>query len=501
MRTATPTLILLVLLLASCRDPPPPSGAASGMGNPPPAGELPVASAPAAGAQVPVTTTSGEAALFFQKARDDADNTREAEAIDRFREATQLDPQLAVAHAYLGYYEHGPDGQKSMDRALALSVGLPEAERLLIEELAALRAGDNEKARERAARVAQLSPFDWHAQLDLGNRYFAEHKYAEAEVAFGKAAAFGPAAAVTFNALGYLYLVQHRFDPAIVEFRKYAELRPNEPNTFDSLGEALMATGKLDEAEQSFRKAAAMKFYFAWDGVAEARFLRGDWAGGMEALAASRQAAALPADAFDVDETAIWAALAQGKTDDALARADTLEREAHDAGVDQHYAAASAYRAAALLDAGKLKEALEELGKASQRLDKAASSGRATLPVRRLTLTLRAIAEAHLGKAPEAEKTAAELEALAKQAPAQADYQSMIPFGRGAAALARGDRKEALARFGECPADDLLCRRELLLLQEQTADSKGAAATVAALRKVNLRDPMYVYVRSKIASK
>ena len=496
MKTATPTLMLIGLLAASCtHDPPPPP--------PPPAAAsaLPTAAAPPAGAQVPVTTTSAEAALFFQKGRDDADNTREAEAIDRFREATRLDPQLAVAHAYLGYYEHGPEGQKSMEQALALSKDLPEAERLLIEELAALRAGDNEKARERAARVAQLSPFDWHAQLDLGNRYVAEHRYAEAEVAFGKAAAFGPAAAVTFNALGYLYLVQHRFDPAIVEFRKYAELRPNEPNTFDSLGEALMATGKLDEAEQSFRKAAAMKFYFAWDGVAETRFLRGDWARGMEALAKSRAAAALPADRFAVDETAIWAALAQGNVDDAFGRADVLEKEARDAGVDQHHAAAFTYRAAALLDSGKPKEALDELGKATQLLDKAGSSSRATLPVRRLTLTLRAIAEARLGKAPEAEKTAGELQALAAQAPAQADYRSMIPFGRGEASLARGDTKEALARFRECPSDDLLCRRELWLLQEQTHDTAGAAATVAELRKVSLRDPTYVYVRSRMAAK
>ena len=133
-----------------------------------------------------------------------------------------------------------------------------------------------------------------------------------------------------------------------------------------ALGEALMATGKLDEAEESFRKAAAMKFYFAWDGVAEARFLRGDWAGGMDALAKSREAARLPADQFDVDETAIWAALAQGHTEDALARADTLEKQAKEAGVDQHHAAAFAYRAAALLDSGKAKEALEELGKAAR---------------------------------------------------------------------------------------------------------------------------------------
>jgi tetratricopeptide (TPR) repeat protein len=491
MRLATPTLILLAAL-AGCRDEPPPSPA------PPPASALPSAAAPPAGAQVPVTTQSAEALAAFMKGRDDADNTRESDAIERFREAIRHDPKLALAHAYVGYYQHGPEGEKAMQQALALVQGLPEAERLLIEELAALRIGDNEKARVLAARVAQLSPFDWHAQLDLGNRLLTEHKYAEAEQAFGKAAAFGPAAAVTFNALGYLYLVQHRFDPAVVEFRKYAELRPGEPNTFDSIGEGLMATGKLDEAEKSFRKAADMKAFFAWNGVAETRFLRGDWAGGMEALGKSRDAAVLPADKLEVDEAAIWATLAQHKDDDALARADALEKEAKETQADDHHAAAPAYRAAVLLDQGKAKEALEELGKAAQRLDKASSSGREMLPVRRLTLVLRAIAEAKLGKGPEAEKTAAELAALAKKAPAQADYESMVIFGRGAAALAKGDKKEAIARFRECPAEDLLCRLELFEALDRSGDKAGAAAAATEIAKINLRDPVYVYVRSKI---
>jgi Flp pilus assembly protein TadD len=430
--------------------------------------------------------------------RDHADNARESDAIERFNEAIWRDPKLAVAYAYLGYYQHGAEGAVSMQQALTLMEGLPEAERLLIEELAALRAGDNVKAKALAIRVVELYPTDWHAQLDLGNRLYDEHKYAEAEQAYRKAATFGPGAAVVFNDLGYVNLVQHRFEAAVVEFRKYAELRPDEPNTFDSIGETEMAMGKLDDAEKSFRKAADMKFSYAWNGVAEARFLRGDFAGGMEALGKSRDAALLQADKLAVDEAAIWATLAEHKQSDALARVDALEKEARDHQIGDRYAAAPAYRAAVLLDQNKAKEALEELGKATQRLGKAASSARSMLPVRRLTLVLRAIAEARLSKGPDAERTAAELAALAKEAPSQADYQSMAPFGRGAAALAKGDRKEAIARFQECPGEDLLCRRELYLAQHQNGDEAGAAATGAAIRQINLRDPVYVYVRSRI---
>jgi hypothetical protein len=244
-----------------------------------------------------------------------------------------------------------------------------------------------------------------------------------------------------------------------------------------------------------------MKFSFAWGGVAETRFLRGDWAGGMEALAKSREAALLPGDKLDVDGQAFWATLAQHKNDDALARADALEKEAKERGLDDQLAASSAYRAAALLDAGKSKDALEELGKTTKVLDKASGSTRSMLPVRRLTLVLRALAEARLGKGADAEKTAAELADLAKKAPAQADYDSLVPFGKGIVALAKGDRKDAIFRLHDCQTEDLLCRRELLLVQEQANDTAGAAATTAELLKVNLRDPMYVYVRSKIPQK
>ena len=493
MRHATSTLIFLASLplLTACRGEPAPAP------SPPPASAVPSGAAVASG-QVPITTSSHWALAAFMQGRDYADNAHESEAIERFGEAVWRDPKLAVAYAYLGYYQHGTEGATSMHQALMLEEGLPEAERLLIEELAALRAGDNEKAKALATRVAELYPSDWHAQLDLGNRFYAEHKYAEAEQAFGKAAAFGPGAAVVFNELGYLNLVQHRFEPAVVQFRKYAELRPDEPNTFDSIGETQLAMGQLDDAEKSFRKAADMKFSYAWNGVAEARFLRGDFAGGMEALGRSRDAALLLTDKLDVDEAAIWATLAENKQSDALARVDALEKEARAHQLGDRYAAAPAYRAAVLLDQNKAKDALAELAKATQRLDKAVSSARSMLPVRRLTLVLSAIAEARLGQGPDADKTAAELAALAKEAPAQADYQSMAPFGRGAAALAKGDRKEAIARFQECPGEDLLCRRELYLAQQQNGDEPGAAATRAAITKINLRDPVYVYVRSRI---
>jgi tetratricopeptide (TPR) repeat protein len=488
----------LLLGLSACDEPaaPPPPKATAAAAS---ATSSASAASPAGGAEVTITSLSREAVAAFRDGRDDADNTREAEAIERFKKAVDLDPRFGLAYAYLGYYTSDASGAKSMEQGLALSKNLPEPERLTIEELAALRAGDAEKARNLAKRITELAPFDWHAQLELGRCYFNELKYEDAKQAFGKAAAFGPAAAVVYNQLGYLYLQQRKFDPAIVEFRKYAALRPNEPNTLDSLGEALLSSGKLEDAEDSFRKAAELRFAFAWGGVAETRFLRGDWAGGMDALGKSRDGATLPTDKLEVDGMAIWAALAQGKPDDALKRVDALEKEAKDRKIDEYFAAASTYRAAVLLDQGKAKEALDELDKGAPRLGKPETSGRAMLPMRRAALVYRILSQARLGKGPDAEKTAAEIDAFAAKAPA--DARSIVPFARGAVALAKGDAKEAAARFAECTHDELVCRQELWLAQQKAGDAAAATATAAEIRKENLRDPMFVYVRAKLPGK
>jgi tetratricopeptide (TPR) repeat protein len=489
-------LIFAVCSFTACNEQPPSPGAAPSASS---------ARAPAAAAAsdagsgaLPITSTSPEAIAAFERGREFADNTHEVEAIEQFQKAIQLDPKFALAHAYLGYYTAEAEGMASLDQAVSLAQSLPEAERLVIEELREVRRGDIVKARELAERVVKLVPFDWHAQFDLGDRLFAENRLDEAAERLRKAAAFGPPSYAVYNQLGYVQLAQRDFDGAVSTFRRYTELKPDEPNAVDSFAEALLNAGKLDEAEKSFRRAAEMKFSYSWGGVAQARFLQGNEAGTLEALAKSREAAARPIDKLEVDAIAVWATMSRPA--EAKKRIEALEKEAHDQKLDEQYANASVYRAVALLEENAGEAAVHELDQALRRGDKPSLPGGASRRLKRTAYAWRAVAESRLGKAADAQKTAEALDKLAAGAPNEPAVQSAAHLGRGLAALAKGDGQLAVKELSSCLEDDLLCQWQLSVAQDKAGDKAGADATRSKVAKVKLRDPLYLYIHGKVTS-
>lgn len=493
-KTAIVVAFLAAAGAAACtEEPPAPAPAATSAARPAPRAS---ASAPAS-SEASVTSSSPQAIEAFKKGREQVDNLREAEAVESFKKAVALDPKFALAHAYLGYYTPGSEGKMDLDAALALSDNLPAAERLQIEELRALHAGDNDKALALAERIVALTPFDWHAQLEYGIRLDAARRLDDAADALKRAAAFGPASYAVYNTLGYVQLDQHKYDAAAATFRRYTELKPDEPNPLDSLGEALMSAGHLEEAEKSFEKAAKMNFSFAWGGVAQTRFLRGDTAGGMEALARSREAATRWSDKLDVDVIAIWASMTSG--DAVQKRIDALEKDAQEHKVDEPYALAPVLRAVALSEAGKGADSLHDIGQAQKRGEHASLPGNAMNRVRRASLVWSAVIQAKLGDGPGAEKTSAALEDEAKKAASEPEVASMATLGRGAAAFAKGDAAAAARELGACLESDYVCRYELYLALEKKGDAAGAAAERDRLLKANLRDAPYLYVRAKLA--
>ena len=64
---------------------------------------------------------------------------------------------------------------------------LPEAERVLIEGIAANRRGDFADARASFTRLTELVPGDWRGHYALGQRLLSDQKYADAVQALKKA--------------------------------------------------------------------------------------------------------------------------------------------------------------------------------------------------------------------------------------------------------------------------------------------------------------------------
>jgi hypothetical protein len=104
----------------------------------------PEAEKPAALAEVTVTSTSPEAIAHFKKGRELLDHARAAESLKEFDAALALDPDFALALAYRGEAALGANGLAQLREAATKSSSLPEAERLLIEAMLALRMGELE---------------------------------------------------------------------------------------------------------------------------------------------------------------------------------------------------------------------------------------------------------------------------------------------------------------------------------------------------------------------
>ena len=248
-----------------------------------------------------------------------------------------------------------------------------------------------------------------------------------------KATALNPKAGPAFNMLGYAHLVQGEAGPAIEALKQYANANPDEPNPQDSLGEALMAGGQFAEAEAAFRRAVTLSpaFYVALEGVAYTKAFQGDWAGAREALKQALAAASRPSDKFEVQSLDTAVTFAEGKAADGMKQLDVLEKSPDASVVDAAFV--PIYRATALVDASRYREAEVQIAKALQTADAGALPPGVTRSLRRNALALRAATEGRSGNAAAVDKTVAALQQDATAGPDDAPLQSSVHFAQGSA--------------------------------------------------------------------
>lgn len=453
-----------------------------------------------AGDAVTVTAKSPEAAAAFAAGRDLADNLRLSEAQAQYRKAVGLDADFALANAYLGAITPGAEGDASIERAVVLSAKLPESERMLVQAIAANRRGDENEVIALRRKLVDAAPGDWHVQFDWGTTLIASRKFDEAAAAFQKAVALNPKAGAAYNSLGYAQLAQNRPEEAIASFKRYAEINPAEPNPADSLGEALIRAGRFEEAEAAFQQALKISpsFFTAWEGIAKSRAMRGDWPGSYQAADKARATAARPIDQVGLGFDQAWSLFAEGKKAEALKVSDQIATDAQAKKLNATYAFIALDSAARLTASGQPADALKQVAVALDRGEKAKLAGGQMNNLKRAALYERIDAESRLGRAADAKRTLALVEADAAKSPANAQLQSILHFARGAEATARGDAKAAAAHFAGCIEDDTYCGLRLLQAQEKAGDAAGAAATKARLRTANRRDARYLYVRTQV---
>lgn len=457
----------------------------------------PQASAAPTNAVITITSKSPEAVEHMKKGEALLVNLRTAEAGAQFAEALKIDPDFVLAHAYHGQATPGPEGLKEIEAAASAASALPEAERTLVQGLLATRQGEPAKAREAYAKLVESTPADWRGHYLLGTQMLTDEDYAGGVPALRRAVELDPAAGGANNMLGYAALRQGDTEGAIKAFTDYANALPQEPNPQDSLGEGLLAAGRFDDAEAAFRKALELspEFSVAWEGIAYAQYFAGNAAAAFDALAKEKAAATRPIDKLGADELRAVMTIAQKNAAAGLSLYRDLEKM-NDAMPAVVFV--PVHRAAILVDLGRSREAMPIVAAAIARAEGGDLPPGLSRNLLQQALRVRIAAEVATSDADAAERTAMALQQQAGERNDDVNAQSAMHYALGLAAMAKRDYPGARAHFEQCLTQDAECRMQIVTASQKAGDKPGAEAARAAILKLYVRDPVHLWVRSRL---
>ncbi len=218
-----------------------------------------------------VTTTSEVAYESYQEGEGYVERYALEPAAAAFEAAVEADSTFAMAHLQLSgvLWQLGrrDDAQRHLERAVDLSAGVSEIERMWIERTHARYTDRPERVREITAELAETHPeHPWVLRL-LGEQARQRGEYRKALTAFERALELDPEAVDIHNKKGYIYLGMGEYEKAVQSFQRYAFYAPDQANPHDSLGEAFFYTGQFEEATREFLRALDIDPGFVWAGV------------------------------------------------------------------------------------------------------------------------------------------------------------------------------------------------------------------------------------------
>ena len=450
--------------------------------------------------RVTATSSSPEAVALFHEFEILSGNFRDAEGQEKLARAIALDPSFWLAHAWHGMATPTPEGLAEVQRAVAMSVRLPIAERLTIQRALAYRLGAIETCRKLARRIAELAPDDVQAQIGHGLDELVNHHYAPAAEAYRRATLLDPGSGAAFAGLATALAAGGAHGDALDAARRYLSIAPDEPNAYDTLGEIQLAAGQIEEASASFAKAFQMQptFWVAMQGLAVARLHALDFRGARLAAEKARATVHGLDEKMKLGILLAYAALMEGSPEEAVAIAARLEREAVALGDPFWTAWAPMPSAGVLLETGHYAEALLAVERArSQQGALARHSDERGFAWLGLGIKVRALAR--LGRDAEAREAAQQIEAEARKTPGSVALRDLRQLSRGLIATLSGDLPGARDAFSACTVEAAQCRWELYAVQRRLGDHAGAEATRREITSNHGRDAVSAWAAFRAA--
>ena len=188
-------------------------------------------------------------------------------AIDKYKEAVDLDPQYALAHAKLGFaygrlyaIRHDPGALElargNCERALTLEPDLVDGHLELGSVLK--QSGDEQGALDEFAKVLKLDPSNPTALVWQGQTYARLNRWVDAERTFNRVLQERPNNWLAYNELGAALNMQGKYQEAIEKFRAATLAAPGNAQAFANLGGEYLQIGDFAQATESLKKSLAL---------------------------------------------------------------------------------------------------------------------------------------------------------------------------------------------------------------------------------------------------
>jgi tetratricopeptide (TPR) repeat protein len=243
-----------------------------------PPAPVPASADPAQPQKLPVTTTSGAAARYFETGMVHFENHRWNFALRDWREAVQLDPKFALAYTWICFTTTDPaEESDTRSKAKAAMSAATPPEQLMVKWITGAHENNYVEAIQAMNDLVSALPQDKRLNFLAGYWLYRQDEFEHAKKPTLQALADDSNYATAYNQLGYLYSRTGDNEKAIVALAKYVALMPNEPNPHDSYAEVLRISGRFDEALQHYRMALKIDptFYISQKELGETYSLMG----------------------------------------------------------------------------------------------------------------------------------------------------------------------------------------------------------------------------------
>jgi len=189
------------------------------------------------------------------------------DAIEKYKEAVDLDPRYAMAYAALAraycraYGIHLNPGFLDLARAncmrsLVLAPTLVEGHLALA--LIWEQTGNVPNAVVEAAKALQYDPTNPQVALRQADIYARLERWSDAEQAYKRALSLRPNDWVTYNELGSLYHREGRFRDAVQAFRVASAAAPASAMPLSNLGVEYLHTGEFAAATETLKRSLTL---------------------------------------------------------------------------------------------------------------------------------------------------------------------------------------------------------------------------------------------------